>query len=163
MAHRIFPFFLLGMWCIIHEQFTFPNCCCCDQKYIQENIWKGLGETGGFPGGSLGTKSTCNSGDTGVVGLIPGLVRTPRGGNGNPLQYSCRELPWTEKPDGVWSMCHKESQSQTWLKRLRTQACMPKGNVALEDKTVRLQRSTSRNVPLFKQWCPHTCGLWILH
>ena len=26
----------------------------------------------------------------GDVGLIPGLERSPGGGNGNPLQYSCR-------------------------------------------------------------------------
>ena len=25
------------------------------------------------------------------LGLIPGLGRSPRGGNGNPLQYSCLE------------------------------------------------------------------------
>ena len=29
-----------------------------------------------------------NSGDTGDAGLIPGLGRSPEGGNGNPLQYS---------------------------------------------------------------------------
>ena len=23
--------------------------------------------------------------------------------NGNPLQYSCLEIPWTEKPVGLWS------------------------------------------------------------
>ena len=78
MTHRILPFFLLGMRCIIPEQFTLPNYCCCDQKYIQESIWKGLGKTGGFPGGSLGKKSTCNSRDAGVscgfdswIGKIP--------------------------------------------------------------------------------------------
>ena len=27
------------------------------------------------------------------LGLIPGLGRSPRGGNGNPLQYSCLENP----------------------------------------------------------------------
>ena len=32
-----------------------------------------------------------NSGDTREVGLIPGLGKTPRVGNGNPLQYSCLE------------------------------------------------------------------------
>ena len=30
-----------------------------------------------------------NTGDTGDVGSIPGLGRSPRGGNGNPLKYSC--------------------------------------------------------------------------
>ena len=30
-----------------------------------------------------------NAGDTGDVGSIPGLGKTPGEGNGNPLQYSC--------------------------------------------------------------------------
>ena len=29
------------------------------------------------------------AGDVGDVGFIPGLGRSPGGGNGNPLQYSC--------------------------------------------------------------------------
>ena len=44
----------------------------------------------GFPGGSDGKASACNVGD---VGSIPGLGRSPGGGNGNPLQYSCLENP----------------------------------------------------------------------
>ena len=34
-----------------------------------------------------------NIGDAGNTGLILGLGRSPGGGNGNPLQYSCRENP----------------------------------------------------------------------
>ena len=44
----------------------------------------------GFPGGSDCKESTCNVGD---LGLISGLERSPGGGNGNPLQYSCLENP----------------------------------------------------------------------
>ena len=45
----------------------------------------------GFPGGSGGKKkSACNSGD---LGWIPGLGRSPGEGHGNPLQYSCLENP----------------------------------------------------------------------
>ena len=44
----------------------------------------------GFPGGSDGKESACNVGD---LGLIPGLGRSPGGGHGNPLQYSCLENP----------------------------------------------------------------------
>ena len=43
-----------------------------------------------FPGGSDGKESDCNTGD---VGLIPGLGRSPGGGCGNLLQYSCLENP----------------------------------------------------------------------
>ena len=39
----------------------------------------------GFPGSSAGKESTCNSGD---LGSITGLGRSPGGGNGYPLQYS---------------------------------------------------------------------------
>ena len=44
----------------------------------------------GLPGGSAGKESACNSGD---LGLIPGLGRSPGGGYGNPLQSSCLENP----------------------------------------------------------------------
>ena len=35
---------------------------------------------------------------------IPGLGRSPGVGDGNPLQYSCLENPWVEKPGGLQSM-----------------------------------------------------------
>ena len=44
----------------------------------------------GFPGGSDSKASAYNVGD---LGSIPGLGRSPGEGNGNPLQYSCRENP----------------------------------------------------------------------
>ena len=40
-----------------------------------------------------------NAGDVRDAGLIPGLGRTPGGGNGNPLQYSCLENPMER---GAW-------------------------------------------------------------
>ena len=42
------------------------------------------------PGGSDGKESVCSAED---LGLIPGLGRSPGGGHGNPLQYSCLENP----------------------------------------------------------------------
>ena len=53
-----------------------------------------------FPGGSDGKESACNAGD---LGSIPGLGKSPGEGNGNPLQYSCLENPWTEEPGGHYS------------------------------------------------------------
>ena len=44
----------------------------------------------GFSGSSAGKESACSAGDP---GLIPGLGRSPGGGHGNPLQYSCLENP----------------------------------------------------------------------
>ena len=47
-----------------------------------------------FPGGSDSKESACNVGD---LGSTPGLGRSPRGGHGNPLQYSCLENPHGQK------------------------------------------------------------------
>ena len=46
-------------------------------------------------------KNLCaNAGDTRDAGLIPGLRRSPGGGHGNPLQYSCLENPMDR--GGAW-------------------------------------------------------------
>ena len=59
-----------------------------------------------------------NAGDTGDIGLIPGLGRFLGGANGNPLHYSCLENPIDR---GAWETAfHGAAQSQTWLKRLST-------------------------------------------
>ena len=55
----------------------------------------------GFPGGSEVKASACDAGD---LCSIPGLGRSPGEGNGNPLQYSCLDIPWTEEPGGLQSM-----------------------------------------------------------
>ena len=47
-------------------------------------------------------------------GSIPGLERSPGGGNGNPLQYSCLENPMDR---GVWwATIYKVAKSQIQLK-----------------------------------------------
>ena len=47
-----------------------------------------------------------NAGDTGDVGSVPGLGRSPEGGSGNLLQYSFHNNPmdrgaWQATVDGV--------------------------------------------------------------
>ena len=64
----------------------------------------------GFPGGSDGKESACNVADP---VSIPGLGRSPREGNGYPLQY-CLE---NSMDRGAWwatdhGKDHKESQTQ---------------------------------------------------
>ena len=54
-----------------------------------------------FPGGSDGKAFAYNAGDPGSV---PGSERSPGEGNGNPLQYSCLEIPWMEEPGRLQSM-----------------------------------------------------------
>ena len=43
----------------------------------------------GFPGGLVVKNPPANAGD--IRGSIPGLGKSPGGGNGNPLQDSCLE------------------------------------------------------------------------
>ena len=50
----------------------------------------------GFPGSSEGKVSACDAAD---LGSIPGWGRTPGGGHGNPLQYSCLE---NSMDGGAW-------------------------------------------------------------
>ena len=44
----------------------------------------------GFPGGSVVKNLPTSAGD---MGSVSGLGKSPGGGNGNPLQYSCLENP----------------------------------------------------------------------
>ena len=63
-----------------------------------------------IPGGSDGEESACNVGD---LSLIPGLRRSPGGGNGNPLQYSCLKNPMN---GGIWwTTVHGVMKSKTQL------------------------------------------------
>ena len=57
-----------------------------------------------------GKKSTCNAGD---MGLIPALGRSPGGGHGNPLQYSCLE---NSMDRGAWQdAIHSAEKNRTRL------------------------------------------------
>ena len=53
-----------------------------------------------FPGGLVVRNLPAKAGD---LSSIPGLGRSPGGGNGNPLQYSCLDNPWTEEPGRLQS------------------------------------------------------------
>ena len=62
--------------------------------------------SGGFPNGANGK---ANAGDLRDVYSISG--RSPKGGHGNPLQYSCLENPMDR---GAWrDTVHRVSKSQT--------------------------------------------------
>ena len=60
----------------------------------------------GFPGGSDGKESACN---TGHLGWIPGSGSSPGEGNGNPLQCSCLENAMEK---GAWqATVHRVAES----------------------------------------------------
>ena len=53
----------------------------------------------GFPGKMVVKNPPANAEDAGDMGSIPGSGRSPGGGNGNPLQYSCLDNPMDR---GAW-------------------------------------------------------------
>ena len=66
-------------------------------------------------GDSDGKESACTARD---LGSIPGLGRSPGGGNGYPFQYSCLENPMDRGT--LWAIVHRVSESWT---RLSDWAC----------------------------------------
>ena len=55
-----------------------------------------------------------NAGDIRDMGSIPGSERSPGGGHGNLLQYSCLENPMDR--GAWWATVHRVAKSQTQLK-----------------------------------------------
>ena len=67
----------------------------------------------GLPRWFSGKESTCDVED---MGSIPGSERSPRGGHGNPFQYSGLKKSMDR---GTWqTTVHRAAKSWTWLKRL---------------------------------------------
>ena len=60
----------------------------------------------GLPQWLSGKESTCNAGDK---GSIPRSRRSPGGGNGNPLQYSCLGNPMDR--GAWWAAVHGVTES----------------------------------------------------
>ena len=75
---------------------------------INEFVWrKTQPELGASPGGSAVKESACSAGDP---GSITGSGRSPGGGHGNPLQYSCLENPMDR--EAWWTTAHGVAESQ---------------------------------------------------
>ena len=66
-----------------------------------------------------------NAGDIRDECSTPGLGRSPGGGHGNPLQYSCLENPMDRGAWRVtWGRVHGVTKGQTQLNRLSMHACV---------------------------------------
>ena len=69
--------------------------CICNNLYSVYGASQVALEVKNFP---------TNAGDVRDMGSIPGSGRSPGGGHGNLLQYSCLENPMTEGPGRLQSM-----------------------------------------------------------
>ena len=80
----------------------------------------------GFPGSLDGKESTYNAED---LGSIPALGRSPGGGHGNPLQYSCLENPMNR--GAWWTTVHGVAKSRDMTERLSTGQHSHNGNIII--------------------------------
>ena len=97
VQHRAYCQYFIITWSIIYKNFELP-CCIL-----------------GLPWCSDGKESTCSAEDP---GSIIGWGRSPGGGNGNPLQYSCLK---NSMDRGAWrATVHGVSKSRTWLSEQHT-------------------------------------------
>ena len=89
--------------CPRHSALTVCHFICCTCSFFPT----GSSSTHGFPGGSAVKNPPADAGDT---GSIPGSGRSPGGGNGSPLQYSCLENPMDR--GGWWATVHEVAKTE---------------------------------------------------
>ena len=78
-----------------------------DGRNCPRSFWNGRG----FHVGSVVKNLSASSGDAGDVCLIPGEGRSPGGGNGSLLQYSCLEKSMDRE---AWrATVHRDAESDT--------------------------------------------------
>ena len=90
--HYEFSLFCVGLSNCCQYMFpTVSNICCWNLSCLRHHC--------NNIGGTVVKNPPVNTGDAGVLGLIPGSGRSPGGENGNPLQYSCLDNPMDR---GAW-------------------------------------------------------------
>ena len=97
----------------------------------------------GFPGGSVVKNLPANATDAGDPGLILEWGRSPGGGNGNPLQRSCKENPMNRGT--WWATVHSALQSQAWLNTHAYTPAQPQSAKIWLPNSITTQRVFSKN------------------
>ena len=83
---------------------------------LKRTVYQGFSLLVGFPGVASGKESACQCRRHRRHSFILGLEKSPGGGHGNPLQYSCLENPMDR--GAWWATVHEVAKSRTWLKWL---------------------------------------------
>ena len=86
------------------------------------------------------------------AGSIPGLARSPGGGHGSPLQYSCLENLMNR--GAWWATVCGVAKSRTWLKQLGTHAAAR--NMTQPRK---LRPKEMKTCPRSRAWCFRRKGI----
>ena len=90
-------------WVLSPPSIPVDSCLFCFYGVAYLNCWS-------FPGGEVIKKTPANAEDT---NLIPGLGRSPGGGNGKPLRYSCLENSMDRGP--WWATVHGVIKNWIWI------------------------------------------------
>ena len=121
--------------------------------YIHINTW-------GFPGGSVAKHPPAmqEMQDTQVWFL--GWKDPLGGGHGNPLKYSCLEIPWTEEPSGLQSTGSQRVRHD-WATGFRVVKCLvfhlqENATEPTHCKNWSVKGNTFSMYPVLWQWTSHT-------
>ena len=83
-----------------------------------------------------------NTGDTTDAGLIPGSGRSPRGWNGNPLQYSCLK---NSIDRGVWwDRVHTVTKSRKLLSDWAHRHCLPTPQNLIQRQAIKTTKNKNQ-------------------
>ena len=88
-------------------------CCPLAPWLLSLGIYSILSFAAGIPRWLGNKESACHAGNSRDMGLIPGLGRSPAGGNGDPLQCSCLENS-TDR-GAWWATVHRVAKGRTQL------------------------------------------------
>ena len=109
--------FVLLPWSA-HNTSLFQHLCSSTEPWplsipeLRHGMWKAKIVLG-FPGGSVVKNPPANAGDVRDTGSIPESGKSPGGGHGNSLQYSCLENPMDR---GAWQakVCRVTQSRTQW-------------------------------------------------
>ena len=120
------------------------------------------GASSGFPGGTGVKNLPVNAGDARDVGSVPGSGRSSGKGDGNPLQYSCRENPMDR---GAWpARVHEVTKSQTRLRGwARSRLCTESSALLTTHNYGLGQEKIWNNFIFFTLWSRHFFFIFLIN
>ena len=114
----------------------------------------------GFLDGAVSKESACNLGGTGDLGSIPGLGRSPGGGKGNPLQYSCLKNPMDR--GAWWPTAQRVTKSQNDYEGMQVVWLCPNGTNFREHSQYKQGPARTRKSPNSGHTTEHLCLGFVL-
>ena len=118
----------LSQWLSVKESACNSGATGSDDPLVGKFPWRREWQStpifspGGFPGGAVAKNMPANAGDARDTGLMLKSGRSPEGGNGNPLQYSCLENYMDR--GAWWATVHGSQRVRNDQGNTHTQSCL---------------------------------------